>query len=72
MPKFLKTLTTVALQVTGGSPASGRVLTSDSVGVGTWTLVADTNVDSAANIAVTKLNADELALVTKLNAEVFG
>jgi hypothetical protein len=35
-PTFTGTVTTPALKVTGGSPASGKLLTSDGSGVATW------------------------------------
>lgn len=72
MPRFLKTLSTVALQVTGGSPGANKLLASDSLGVGTWTLVSDANVSASASISPSKLNADELALQVVLAQEVYG
>jgi hypothetical protein len=47
------------IQIYGGPPADGYVLTSDANGVGTWQLPAD--VSSPANVLQIKLNAEVFA-----------
>lgn len=66
-PTFTGTVTTPVLKVTGGTPATGKVLTSDSTGGATWqpattgstTLAADTDVviTSPANAQVLTYNS---------------
>lgn len=57
MPRILKTLETIALKFTGGTPASGKVITGDGTGNASWNYVSNTNVASNAGIAVSKLEA---------------
>lgn len=57
MPRILKTLETIALKFTGGTPASGKVITGDETGNASWNYVSNTNVASNAGIAVSKLEA---------------
>jgi uncharacterized protein with ACT and thioredoxin-like domain len=72
MPKFLNRVTVPDLTLTGGTPAVNEVLVTDAIGAGSWSLVTDSNIASAANISTTKINPDELALNAYLSAEVFG
>ena len=57
MARFLVGVNTVALQVSGGGPSSGKVLTSDIYGNATWQVasVADASITTAklADAAVT-------------------
>jgi hypothetical protein len=70
MPRFLKSLSTVAFQLTGGTPGAGKVLTSDANGNGSWE--TPTGGLSPGSVGVTELDDAEIALYVKLNTEVFG
>lgn len=69
MPKFLKTLSTVAFTLTGGTPSVGKVLTSDALGNASWETPAG---PPAGSVGVAELDDNEIALYVKLNTEVFG
>lgn len=62
-PTFTGTVTLPALTVTGGSPAAGKVLTSDSSGNATWatpsssTTASSTSFTPAGNVAATDVQA---------------
>ena len=45
-PTFTGTVLTPALRVSGGTPASGKVLTSDATGIATWQTVSATASDA--------------------------
>lgn len=57
MSRFLKKVETVALRLTGGSPGADKVAVSDADGEASWSKIVNANVDSAAAIAVGKLEA---------------
>jgi hypothetical protein len=71
MPRFLKSISTVAFSVTGGSPGAGKVLTSDANGNGTWQTPSG-SAPADGSITTAKLADTEITLYVKLNAEVFG
>lgn len=68
--RFLKSLTTVAFTLTGGTPGAGKVLTSDANGNASWQ-TPTSGAPAPGSIGVLQLNDDEIALYVKLNAEVF-
>lgn len=70
MPRFLKSISTVAFTLTGGTPGVGKVLTSDAQGTASWETPTSAP-PGAGTIGVTELNDTEIALYVKLNAEVF-
>jgi hypothetical protein len=70
MPRFLKSLTTVAFTLTGGSPGNGKVLVSDAQGNASWSTI-EAGV-SANSVGEAELKDGEIALYVKLNSEVFG
>jgi hypothetical protein len=70
MPRFLKSISTIALTITGGSPGEGKVLTSDANGTASWQDSVGGLSDGSVTTA--KLSDDEIALYVKLNSEVFG
>jgi hypothetical protein len=71
MPRFLKSVSTVAFSLTGGTPGAGKVLTSDSSGNGTWETPSGAP-PADGSITTAKLADTEITLYVKLNAEVFG
>lgn len=59
MPRFLQKIIAGTLQVTGGSPASGRLLTSDSSGNATWAAPAATqSINTQSGTTYTLVLAD--------------
>lgn len=69
MPRFLQKIVASALQVTGGSPGTGKVLTSDLYGNATW---QDPAAPADGSITSAKFSDAEVAAYIKLNSEVFG
>jgi microcystin-dependent protein len=75
MPRILKTLETIALKFTGGSPGSGKVITGDGSGNAAWNYVSNTNVDSNAGISVSKLasgSPNQIILAGQTGTPEFG
>lgn len=73
MPRFLKSISTVAFTLTGGTPGEGKVLTSDANGTASWQDSAGGGGGlSNGSVTTAKLSDAEIALYVKLNAEVFG
>lgn len=70
MPRFLKSISTVAFTLTGGTPGAGKVLVSDANGNASWDTIV-TGVE-AGSVGYDELDDNEIALYVKLNAEVFG
>lgn len=71
MPRFLKSISTVAFTLTGSTPGVGKVLTSDASGNASWE-TPTSGAPADGSITVAKLADSEVALYVKLNAEVFG
>lgn len=70
MPRFLKSISTVAFTLTGSTPGAGKVLTSDANGNASWEEAAAGLSDGSVTTA--KLSSDEIALYVKLTSEVYG
>lgn len=70
MPRFLKSISTVAFTLTGSTPGAGKVLTSDANGNASWQ--DPTGGLSDGSVTTVKLADDEIALYVKLTTEVYG
>lgn len=71
MPRFLQKIVASALQVTGGTPGTGKVLTSDLYGNATWQDPAATSVTDGS-LTSAKFSDADVAAYIKFNSEVFG
>lgn len=72
MPRFLKTLETVALKLTGGSPASDKVIVSDADGNASWTKIVNANVDTSAGIQFSKMETGSPNQIVRANPSGVG
>ena len=72
MPRILKTLETVALKLTGGSPASDKVIVSDADGNASWQKVVNANVDTSAGIQFSKMETGSPNQIVRANASGVG
>ena len=73
MPRFLQKIVAGAIQVTGGSPAAGRLLTSDASGNGTWaapnaTQSLNTQSGTSYVLALADADADKRVVFTSNSA----
>lgn len=66
MPKFLQKIVAGTLQVTGGTPASGRLLTSDANGNATWAVPASTHTINTQSGTTYTLALTDAAANTRL------
>jgi microcystin-dependent protein len=72
MPRILKTLETVALKLTGGSPASDKVIVSDADGNASWQKIVNANVDTSAGIQFSKMETGSPNQIVRANASGVG
>jgi hypothetical protein len=70
-PTFTGTVTTPALTVTGGTPAAGKLLTSDASGNATWTAPADATTSAKGVVQLAGILAGSAA-APAFNAAAFG
>lgn len=70
MPQFLNKIRAVSIQIVGGSPGVGKVLTSDADGNASWVSASSAGVTDGS-ITTTKLADEEIDLYVMLASEVY-